>query len=1605
MNKKISIIVPTLNEEGNVDNLIKRTARSFLDENLSGEIIFIDDNSSDNTRKIIAQKKEEYRDIITIKLFVKRGKPGKAYSIIEGFDYVQGDIVAMIDADLQYPPEAIAKMVKKIGEEKADIIVANRVEKETTFLRTFLSKGFNFIFAKLLHSLDCDVQSGLKVFRKEIIKDVKLNPSPWTFDMEFLLSAQNYGYKIDTVDIRFDERLSGSSKINVLKASWEIGWNAVVLKFRGKAPLLIEAESDLHMRGAGVAHNKKRFITHTTLHHKYSALETFVHWQKILIGLVIFISVIGLIINPLWTGIIFLAVISVLYFIDTVFNLVLVLRSLINPPEIISTKKELLSLDDSTLPLYSIFCPLYREAHILPHFVKAIEKMEWPKDKLEVLLLLEENDQETVEAARGMNLPDFVKIIVVPHSFPKTKPKACNYGISFIKGEYVVIYDAEDVPDPWQLKKAYLGFKKSKSNVLCLQAKLNYFNPNQNLLTRFFTAEYSLWFDISLPGLQSINTSIPLGGTSNHFRTKDLVDLKGWDPFNVTEDCDLGIRLFMRGYKTAIIDSVTLEEANSNFKNWIRQRSRWIKGYMQTYLVHMRDPLQFVKKNGIHAFIFQLVVGGKITSMIINPLLWITTIAYFVFYNYVGETIRALFPVWVFYLAVISLVFGNFLFIFYYMIGCAKRGHYQIIKYVFLIPLYWVMVSIAAIVAAYQLFVKPHYWEKTNHGLHLLPAKNRKKINEFFATLQNGYIVRNLVKAKNILYLSFSRLVDKKSNDTAEIESKKNFLFLENLKNKIKDKSGLIKNKQVRNTFEELVEFFFSNKGILLAALMLSNVINFVFNAFLTRKLSYPDLSLVIFITTIWYVATIFIGSVSTTVNHRVAYLVARKEDGVAKSFLKRTLSKGSALVLFVIFGLILLSSVLSDFFQIENHWVLIMFSPAILFGFLSSSFNGYLKGRLFFGLSAMIIIGESLFKLLIAVFLVLVGRGDLVFLSIPFSLLLVFMLGGVFVLRLPVIKQKDEKSSQDYFPLDFFFSSILATLSYIVFLSMDVILVKHFFNEEISGQYSIISLAGKMVYFLATLPLIFLVTFVSRNQGLKKSSAKIFNATFVSVAGLVSLSVLFFGVLGFFTVPILFGQKAEVIVEWLPMYCMAVGIFALSNTVVTYHLAKKQYIFTYISVIASLILTILVWFFHDSIAVVVRSFLIVSLIDFVCLVLFHYFEEHIPFFRRSVRDFWGIFINGLPKAEPEISTAKRILIFNWRDITHAYAGGAETYIHELAKNWIKAGNHVTIFCGNDGKQKREETIDGIDIVRRGGFYLVYFWAFFYYIFRFRGKYDLVIDCENGIPFFTPLYVHKPIFAVLHHVHQDVFFHSLPKPLAMLASFLEKDLMPLVYGKIKFITVSESSKKEMEKIGIGEAGIEVVYNGVDLREFNLGDKSLRPMVLYLGRLRAYKSVDVLIRAFKKVTQKYDNAILVIAGSGDAEKYLRNLSREMGFRDDQIVFMGRVSEEEKIKLLQSAWVLVNPSFAEGWGVVVIEANACGTPVIASDVPGLRDSVQENESGHLVSYGDIEGFADKIVYVFDNKEYRDELNLKARKWAENFDWEKSSQEFLSLVDKKI
>jgi len=402
------------------------------------------------------------------------------------------------------------------------------------------------------------------------------------------------------------------------------------------------------------------------------------------------------------------------YITVIVFRSWIVTRSAMHPCEIRVPVEELWKLKDEDLPTYTILVPLYKEAGIVRRLVRGINELDWPRTRLDVKLLCEEDDEETVQRIRDLQLPPHFHLVVVPDSQPKTKPKACNYGLQLATGDFCVIFDAEDRPDPDQLKKAVIAFTRVPNNVVCVQAKLNHFNQDQNMLTAWFANEYSMHFELVLPAMGAAESPIPLGGTSNHFLTAKLRELGAWDPFNVTEDADLGIRLHREGYRTAMIDSTTLEEANSQVPNWIRQRSRWNKGYIQTWLVHMRNPFSLLSQTGLKGFLsFNLTMGSAFV-LLLNPIFWALTTLY-VFTQ--AGFIEQLFPGIIFYAASALLFVGNFVFVYLNVAGSLHRGEFGLTRTALLSPLYWGLMSWAAWKGFIQLFTNPFYWEKTVHGL------------------------------------------------------------------------------------------------------------------------------------------------------------------------------------------------------------------------------------------------------------------------------------------------------------------------------------------------------------------------------------------------------------------------------------------------------------------------------------------------------------------------------------------------------------------------------------------------------------------------------------------------------------------------------------------------------------------------------------------------------------------------------------------------------------------------------------------------------------------------------------------------------------------------
>ena len=375
---------------------------------------------------------------------------------------------------------------------------------------------------------------------------------------------------------------------------------------------------------------------------------------------------------------------------------------------------------------YTILLPLYKEANIVSKLVKAMISLTYPKELLQILILLEADDKETIDAIYQKKLPPYFFVLIVPNHGPKTKAKACNYGLRYATGKYLVIYDAEDIPATDQLLLAIQAFEKyDDPKLACLQARLTFYNHSENLLTQFCTLEYLIHFNFILPSFSKNKVPVPLGGTSNHFKVYALREIQGWDAYNVTEDADITYRLSRRNYKIKMLDSYTLEETVIDMKSWIKQRSRWIKGHMITFFVQSRTAFPKHQDNRFKC-LFSLYYFMGLSSMLSILVPSLTGIFIYHLFNNIN-ILEGTKPV------------TKYMFLFHFIlwIYCTlimplfliyKEKKLLLLKACFLYPLYLFLYTIPFCCAVFQLLFKPHYWEKTTHGKSLVKVPHTKKM-------------------------------------------------------------------------------------------------------------------------------------------------------------------------------------------------------------------------------------------------------------------------------------------------------------------------------------------------------------------------------------------------------------------------------------------------------------------------------------------------------------------------------------------------------------------------------------------------------------------------------------------------------------------------------------------------------------------------------------------------------------------------------------------------------------------------------------------------------------------------------------------------------------
>lgn len=380
-------------------------------------------------------------------------------------------------------------------------------------------------------------------------------------------------------------------------------------------------------------------------------------------------------------------------------------------------KPRLTRLPDDALPVYTVIAALYKEATSVGPLMRSIESLDYPREKLDVHIVIEPDDLETRAALSRLGPMPHVLVTIAPNVGPRTKPKALNCALINARGTFVTVFDAEDRPEPGQLRAALDVFRSSDQTVACAQASLCIDNTSDSWLARMFTAEYAGQFDVFLQGFSSFQMPLPLGGSSNHFRTSVLRQVGGWDPYNVTEDADLGFRLARFGYRSVMFASTTYEEAPARFGPWLRQRSRWMKGWMQTWSVHMRSPLQFCRDAGARGFFtLNLLVGGNILTALTQPILMLGIFAEMALAFWEG-TAPSFFQAQFAGLYFATIAAGYVSTAIVGLIGLSRRGLLHHAWVLLLTPLYWLCLSIAAWRALYQLLRDPYRWEKTEHGL------------------------------------------------------------------------------------------------------------------------------------------------------------------------------------------------------------------------------------------------------------------------------------------------------------------------------------------------------------------------------------------------------------------------------------------------------------------------------------------------------------------------------------------------------------------------------------------------------------------------------------------------------------------------------------------------------------------------------------------------------------------------------------------------------------------------------------------------------------------------------------------------------------------------
>lgn len=713
----VSVIVPAAKDMHWLPGCFERVSHAFEGTEYEYEVIVIDDRSNDGSAEYV----RSMGGVMPVRFLVKRGAKGRASSIKEAADEARGSRIVLLDPDLVFERDEFLAMLRTL--DTVHVAVAER-SKYPFFAYKVFSRLYRWIFSHMLLSVHADVRSGLKMFRHTLLESLRFDPHfdpRLGFDALLLFHARSQGLAIESVRMAYTRPMFHHGVWDSVLSRTTLAMGIVTLGFSRSAralfPFLYPPQPQEYFEAGFTNINDYLFLAP-----EQSAKGHLTREVYFLIFYVFFI-IIGYfwIIYALteknfaWLFFFHIAVIQFTLIVFKVYVVSITFRLPPQPPKALSDE------DKKNLPVISVILPVYKEKEVLPQLCQRMADMDYPPDKLDLIFIFESGDDETINAFTQMDKPAHFKGLVSPDVQPKTKPKALNVALRETKGEFLVIFDAETLPETDQFMKAMAAFTYSP-HLDYVHCRIDVYNANVNWLTKMYTAEFAFFYNFFLPGLATVKSPTPISGHSVYFRREQLIKVGGWDAYNLAEDCDIGIRMFRNGYKNAsVLDSASWEQSTTRLGDWIKQRTRWMQGFVQTSMVNLRFPALLWKDLGglRNVFMFMFHVPGGVFLNGLNLVQWMMLVFWYATNDPIMQTI---FTDVLLYLSVLSFFLANLMFTYFNLLGLYYRKYYSFVGLALLSPFYWLLLSYATLRSILRFFRQESTWDKTNHPLMSLPA-------------------------------------------------------------------------------------------------------------------------------------------------------------------------------------------------------------------------------------------------------------------------------------------------------------------------------------------------------------------------------------------------------------------------------------------------------------------------------------------------------------------------------------------------------------------------------------------------------------------------------------------------------------------------------------------------------------------------------------------------------------------------------------------------------------------------------------------------------------------------------------------------------------------